>query len=52
MLKHIKMKLNNSNNLEKKNIYIETKEYINNMGNNIFWAGDIEINLASYIFTI
>ena len=51
MLKHIKMKLHNSNNLEKK-YYIETKEYINNMGNNRFSPGDIEINLESYIFAI
>ena len=30
--------------------YMDTSEYINNMGNNKFWAGDIEINFASYIF--
>lgn len=31
---------------------MDTIEYINNMGNNKFWAGDIEINLVSYIFGI
>lgn len=36
----------------KKNKYMGAAEYINNMGNNKFWAGDIEINLASYIFGI
>ena len=34
------------------NKYIPTNEYINKMDCNNEWSGDLEINLASYIFGI
>lgn len=36
----------------KPNEFLDTIKYIKNMENNRYWHGDIEINLASYIFCI
>ena len=36
----------------KRNRFIDTKTYIINMNQNKFWAGDIEMNIACYIFGI
>ena len=36
----------------KRNNYIDTATYINNMGKDKYWAGDLEMQLACFIFGI